>query len=129
MRQKSYVIDSLIDGLQGKKSRRVETLIEPIAIITIIQNRYRIEISKRTRKKEYVEPRMLASFFLHKYTLLSLKRIGFYVGVSDHTSVLHHVHSVQDSMDVYKHYADNVASIDEEIQNYYKTIYDASNGI
>ena len=116
------------------KRKIVEKIIEPSVIVSIVKKFYGVEITKRTRKREYAHARSVASFFLHKYTLLTLETICSYVGLTDHTSIIHHVDKVSSLKDVYPSVDAEVNEIDKEIQNYYNNLYgkidtDASNSI
>jgi len=126
LKRQLYDLDSSIKNMNITSYRKVYKIIEPIVIVDIIKSRYNINIKKKTRKQEYIDARILASYFLYKYTLLSLKRIGEYVGVKDHATVLYHVKKVRSLMDVYKNYEDNVKSIDTQILNYYENVYDGN---
>jgi chromosomal replication initiation ATPase DnaA len=126
LKKQLYDLDSSIKNMNITSYRKVYKIIEPRVIVDIIKSRYNINIKKRSRKQEYIDARILASYFLYKYTLLSLKRIGSYVGVEDHSTVLYHVKKVRSLIDVYKSYEDNVKSIDAEILNYYQNIYNGN---
>lgn len=126
LKEKLYDLDSSIKNMNFTSYRKVYKIIEPRVIVDIIKSRYNLDITKKTRKQEYIDARILASYFLYKYTLLSLKRIGGYVGVKDHATTLYHVKKVRSLMDVYKDYEANVKSIEEEILNYYENIYDGN---
>ena len=129
------IMDSIIkklanseSGISLGNSRKVDKIIMPELIVSIIETRFDLQISKRTRKQQYIDARILASYFLHKYTLLSLNRIGYYVGVTDHATVIYHIKKVSCLMDVYKEYVDTVDSIDKSILNYHEII-NYGNGI
>lgn len=126
LKNQLYDLDSSIKNINITSYRKVYKIIEPRVIVDIIKSRYNIDIKKRTRKQEYIDARILASYFLYKYTLLSLKRIGEYSGVKDHATVLYHIKKVRSLMDVYKDYEANVRSIEEEILNYYENIYNGN---
>jgi chromosomal replication initiation ATPase DnaA len=69
--------------------------LKPVDIVTEIQDYFGLDITTKTRKKEYIEARILASYFLKTFTRLSLNSIAEYVGVGDHTTVIHHVKTVR----------------------------------
>lgn len=131
--QIKYIEDSL-STIATTKIRKVSKIIEPSVIVDIVQKKYKVRITVRTRKKEYVMPRAVTSFFLHKYTLMTLEQISDYVGVRHHTTVMHHVKKINDLIDVYPEIEYELKKIDVQIQNYYDNLYskidtDASNSI
>ena len=105
------------------KRKIVERVIEPTVIVNIVKEFYGVEITKRTRKREYVHARSGASYFLHKYTLLTLEHICLYVGLTDHTSIIHHVDKVGNLKDVYPSVQAEIDLLDDKIQNYYDNLY------
>lgn len=59
-------------------------------------------IKSKSRKAYIVICRKLISFFLRKYTTLSLKQIGVYAGVTDHATVIFHINEINDRISVDK---------------------------
>ena len=58
------------------------------------------DISKRTRRREIVQARHIAMYFLSKYTRLSLKSIGDQFGSYDHSTVIHAKNLCEDQLDI-----------------------------
>ncbi|HEY4337337.1 MAG TPA: helix-turn-helix domain-containing protein [Puia sp.] len=75
--------------------------IEEVIIDTILDFRghEREKVFSKSRKKELVHTRRLVSWFLRKKTTISLKRAGEIIGGKDHTTVIHHMHTLKDLMD------------------------------
>jgi len=118
----------------SSKPRAVERIVEPSVIKRIIEDKYDVDITKRTRKREYIFPRSVTSYFLHKYTLLTLNKIAIHVGVNDHATVLNHIKKINDLRDVYPEIQAELDEIDDKIKNHYDNLYgkidtDASNSI
>jgi hypothetical protein len=89
----------------------------PKLIIDIISEKTGItynQMYSKTRKREYVEARHLAMFFIKKYTSLTLTKIGMLFGGRDHTSVLAALERVND-LQFYSEYKLRFVEYDTEI--------------
>ena len=53
-------------------------------------------IESRSRKREIVEPRQIATTLVRELTRLSLKGIGLRFGGLDHSSIIHSLSTVND---------------------------------
>jgi len=64
--------------------------LNPELIIKIINDYTKTDVLKntKTRKREYVEPRQMAMYFLYTYTTLSYEGVGRYFN-KNHATVLH----------------------------------------
>lgn len=67
--------------------------IKPEFIKSEITEALNIDISKKTRKREYAEARALYYVLCRKYTIYSLKKIGEEVN-RDHASVIHGINNI-----------------------------------
>ena len=56
-------------------------------------------LKAKTRKKEVVQARQVAMYFVKECTTHSLKSIGHHFGGRDHTTVIHSVQLVSDLVD------------------------------
>lgn len=72
----------------------------------------KIMIASKTRKREVVEARHIAMFFIKKQTFLSLKKIGLYFGSRDHSTVIHACQTVSDLMECNKKFNDKISMIE-----------------
>lgn len=83
------------------------------------------ELKKRTRKREVVEARQIAMFFMHKYTKISLAGIGAYFKNEnglfyDHATVLHACRTVIDLAETNRAFREKF----EEIEKLIKTKFE-----
>jgi len=71
--------------------------LNPELVIKVVNGYVKTDIRKNTntRKKEYVEPRQLGMYFLHKYTELNLTQVGRLFN-KHHATVLHAIKTVPD---------------------------------
>jgi len=66
----------------------------------------------RTRKREVVEARQIAMFFIKKKTHMSLKGIGLLFGGRDHSTVIHANQTVTDLIEYDKKFQQKVEMIE-----------------
>lgn len=81
-----------------KKSHKQHIFKEVLASVC---NEYEVNedlLIKKTRKREIVNARQIAMYFLKSFTHFSLKSIGDYFGGRDHTTVIHSLKTVNDLM-------------------------------
>lgn len=77
-------------------------MIKPVDsqdILRIVSDYVKMPIEKFLKKKRTTDllyPRYLSTFFIRKYTLLSLKSIGLVMGGKDHTTVIHSLATFKD---------------------------------
>jgi chromosomal replication initiator protein len=69
------------------------------------------DLKDKTRKKEIVIARQVAMYFSKEYTNHSLKSIGYHFGGRDHSTVIHAVQSVNDTMDVNANFRDTIKDL------------------
>ncbi len=55
-------------------------------------------LRSKTKKKEFVQARQIAMYFCKKFTNASLKTIGLNFGGRDHSTVIHAIQTVEESM-------------------------------
>jgi chromosomal replication initiator protein len=73
------------------------------------------ELQRKSRKREYAEPRQVAMYLLAKYTTMTLKAIGDMFGGRDHSTVIHAQRAVE--RDLYSTvYRDKVLNIENKIK-------------
>lgn len=86
--------------------------LNPELVIRIVNDYTKKDVLKdtKTRKREHVEPRQMAMYFLHKYTRLSLADVGRYFD-KHHATVLHAVRHIP-----------NFIEYDKDLRNLYVSI-------
>ncbi len=89
--------EALKDILDEKKK-----LLTPALVIDKVEKYFNLkedDLRSKSRSQNIAFPRQIAMYILKEYTNLSLKQIGASFGGMDHTTVLHGVKKVKDSMD------------------------------
>ena len=74
------------------------------------------DLKDKTRKKEIVIARQVAMYFSKEYTNHSLKSIGYHFGGRDHSTVIHAVQSVNDTMDVNANFRDTIKDLKDKLK-------------
>jgi chromosomal replication initiator protein len=74
------------------------------------------DMKGKTRKKEIVIARQIAMYFAKEYTNHSLKAIGYHFGGRDHSTVIHAVQTVNDSMEVDNRFQGTVEEIKKKLR-------------
>ena len=100
-----------------------ESPISPTVIMTIIKKEFNLEITTKTRRRPYVHAREVAVYLLKKYTTLTLKEIGEYVGAYDHTSILYYITKVEGYLKVDETYRLKFQVIEEKLKDYNNRLY------
>lgn len=122
----SELVEGLYNDLKPTLISR-SIILPPAVIIDLVQKRFEVIITKRTRKKEYVEPRHIACYLLKKYTRMSLMEIGEYTGGLDHTTVINAINNVKKFMSIESDYLDKVFDLEEQLEKIFKTSYAGNN--
>jgi chromosomal replication initiator protein len=81
-------------------------------IIDLVKSHFGVDFTRKTRKFEYKEARQIAAYLLRKYTSMTLSDIAEYVGVSDHTTIIHAIKKVEDIMYTDSTYKDMIADLE-----------------
>lgn len=69
--------------------------IDPEWIVKLVESSLNVDTKMKWRKREIVNARQYISYLLYKYSKLTFGDIAKYVGLTDHTSVLHHVNKLR----------------------------------
>lgn len=91
----------IIPGLKYRSEIQTRVL-KPEMIIQLVCGFYKTnfdEICKMCRKRELVEPRMVAMYLIKKYTKMGLRLIGELFGGRDHTTVIYAVQRISEMID------------------------------
>lgn len=88
--------------------------VDPKWIVRLVESSLGVDTSVRWRKREVINARQYIAYLIYKYSRITLKDITEYVGLNDHTSVLHHVNKVRGFL-----------TYDEEVQNTINKFEDA----
>ncbi len=89
--KKETVDRKFLDKLVGETSR-VSVTITPDKIIKIVSRFFDVnpqELTKRTRKRDIVEPRQICMYLMRDILKLSYPEVGNKLGKRDHTTAIH----------------------------------------
>jgi chromosomal replication initiation ATPase DnaA len=81
-------------------------------IMEVVKHHFGVDFTRKTRKFQYKEARQVACYLFRRFTGLSLGDIAGYVGVGDHTTVLHSIKKVEDNMYIDSSYKDVVIELE-----------------
>jgi chromosomal replication initiation ATPase DnaA len=87
-------------------------------LVGLVEDVFDTEVLAKNRMQNTIFARKAAAYILRKHTSLSLKEIAPYIGVQDHTSVLHNVSTARDLMETEDWYKNKIDEIESEIKKY-----------
>lgn len=96
----------------------------PTKIRSIVCAHLGLEVSaicQPTRRRELVNARQIAMYFIKKHTQLSLAEIGEYFPHPDHATVLHSIKKVNNCMDIYRDFRLEMETLDAKIRSMYNS--------
>mgnify|MGYP000026362171 FL=1 len=105
-----YVFAGLVDGHYGLKSEDY--------ILDIVCRHFdvtKIEITSASRKRNFVLPRHVVCHFIKKYTLMSLKDIGWFMGGRDHSTIIHSITAIDNLINTDKAFAIEYKLIEDKL--------------
>lgn len=88
-------------------------------LVGLVEDVFDTDVLAKNRMQNTVFARKAAAYILRKHTSLSLKEICPYIGVRDHTSVLHNVSAAKDLMQTEDWYKNKIDEIEDEIKKYH----------
>mgnify|MGYP000392109692 CR=1 FL=1 len=118
------ILRKALEIISAKSVEEINQMLDAIAkgsvedvIIDEVVGTYNVtfeELQRKSRKREYAEPRQVAMYLLSKYTTMTLKSIGNMFGGRDHSTVIHAQKAVESALylDAYK---DKVLNIEKKI--------------
>ena len=93
-------------------------------IIELVKQEFDIDFTLRKRKKEIVTARYSCAYLLKRFTKLSLNEIAEYIGVRDHTTVLHGIKSAKNWMETDRSYNLTIKRLENQLWEYHNELYD-----
>jgi len=73
------------------------------------------DVKGKSRKREVVVPRQLSMYLTKKYTNLPISRIGKLIGSRDHSTVLHSIALIEETINTNKAFAKEVKDIERNL--------------
>jgi chromosomal replication initiation ATPase DnaA len=104
----------LIEAIAGSS-----VIVEPSFIVELVERKLNVQVKFNNRKKETVEARRIIAWLLRKYSRLSLQKIMLYVNLKDHSTVLHHLKTMNGFLEHDEYLQHLTHSLEEDILNYY----------
>lgn len=90
--------------------------VKPSKIMNLVKKEFKIDFTEKTKKFQFKEARHIAAYLLRFFTPLPLKDIAMYVGVTDHTTVIHSIKRVKTLMEIDSDYKDKIIELEEIIK-------------
>lgn len=98
--------------------------IPPSTIIDMIKNEYDIDITKTTRKKEFIHARRVLCYLLKQHTNLTLVEIAIRCGLTDHTTALYHINIMNNYLEVDERYRNEMEYVELRLKKYHEKVCD-----
>lgn len=96
----------------------------PTKIRSIVCNHLGLEVSticQPTRRRELVNARQIAMYFIKQYTKLSLAEIGELFPHGDHATVLHGIRRISGEIDIYPKFRKEIETLNQKIRAIYNS--------
>lgn len=97
----------------------LKNIITPEKICELVNDEFKINIQAKNRKQNTIFGRQAAAHILREFTPLSLSEIAPYIGVGDHTTVLHHTKKCYDMINTEDWFKEKVEKIKMQIEKLY----------
>lgn len=110
-----------MDLVERVVKRAIKTDNIPLTIDDILEQVCRYygvtpnDVKGKSRKREVVIPRQLSMYLAKKYTNMPISRIGKLIGSRDHSTVLHSIESIEESINSNKTFAKEVKEIEQSL--------------
>lgn len=98
--------------------------IPPSTIIDMIKEEYDVDITKITRKKEFIHARRVLCYLLKQHTNLTLVEIANRCGLTDHTTALYHINIMNNYLEVDERYRNEMEYVELRLKKYHEKICD-----
>lgn len=96
----------------------------PVRIQMIVCSHYGLNIENTNepcRKRELVNARYVAMYFIKQYTKLSLAEIGEHFPHGDHATVLHGIRRISGEIDIYPQFRKEIETLNQKIRAIYNS--------
>jgi len=100
------------------ESKYISVAHKQYNIISAVCGYYKVEyydLTTKSRKRKFVEPRMIIIWLLRKYTNLSLKTIGAMFGNRDHSTMIYSAEAIKNLIDTDYRFLQKVRQIERTI--------------
>lgn len=115
--KQEMTIDLARKVLQREKSTP-EVRVDFERIVSCVANHYNLtieELRSEHRNKQLVLVRHIAMFFMKKLTTKSLHEVAYFLGRKDHTTVIHAVKQVEQSIQTDTQFEEHIKKLEKEI--------------
>jgi len=96
----------------------VKEEVSPVTIMSKVCSFYKIkkeDLKSDSRKKNIAEPRQVCMFLLKKHTKLNLNEIASLLNKKDHTTVMHGISKIEESLEINDDLKEQISQIKSEI--------------
>lgn len=110
-----------MDLVERVVKRAIKTDNIPLTIDDILEHvcrHYGVtpnDVKGKSRKREVVVPRQLSMYLAKKYTNMPVSRIGKLIGSRDHSTVLHSIEQIEETINSNKSFAKEVKEIEHSL--------------
>lgn len=110
-----------MDLVERVVKRAIKTDNIPLTIDDILEHvcrHYEVtpnDVKGKSRKREVVVPRQLSMYLAKKYTNMPVSRIGKLIGSRDHSTVLHSIELIEETINSNKSFAQEVKEIERNL--------------
>jgi chromosomal replication initiation ATPase DnaA len=118
-RKISYVMQDITADILSNRD-----YMPPSTIIKMVKEEYDVDITKVTRKKEYIHARRVLCYLLKQHTDLTLNEIANRSGVNDHTTALYHINTMTKYLEVDDKYRKEMQYVELRLKKYHEKICD-----
>ncbi len=109
---------SALQGVLGARAREAAERITPEKIQAVVANHWGVPtsaLSSKRRTKDLTVPRQVAMYLIRELLELPLVKIGYLFGGRDHSTVIHSVRKVEDSLAADPAFLRRVNALKEEL--------------
>ena len=118
--QESTLIIKNIKQNQAPISNPIDASI----IVELVREEFNIDFTIKKRNKETISARYACAHLLKRFTKLTLIEIAEYIGVGDHTTVLHAIKSAKNWMETNRQYNLTIKKLENKLWEYHNELHD-----
>ena len=118
-RKISYVMQDITADVLSNRD-----YMPPSTIIKMVKEEYDVDITKVTRKREYIHARRVLCYLLKQHTDLTLNEIANRSGVNDHTTALYHINTMSRYLEVDDKYRKEMEYVELRLKKYHEKVCD-----
>ena len=102
----------------------VSIAIDAAIIVDLVRDEFNIDFTIKKRNKETISARYACAHLLKRFTKLTLVEIAEWIGVGNHTTVLHAIKSAKNWMETNRQYNLIVKKLENKLWEYHNELHD-----